>query len=81
MRRIALPLRMAGMFLGCSLLLCGLTGCQSTVGGQTLPSPDYLTDDIQYFPAGPENKLHNQMQAIEQYNLERQGLGPSGGTP
>jgi len=34
-----------------------LTGCQTTVGGQTLPSPDYLKDDVQYFPAGPEFKL------------------------
>lgn len=40
--------------VACSSLL---TGCQTTIGGQTLPSPDYLTDDVQYFPAGPEFKL------------------------
>jgi len=31
-----------------------LTGCQIDVGGQTLPSPWYQNDDIQYFPPGPE---------------------------
>ena len=29
----------------------GFTGCQSDVGGQTLPSPYYLDDDVQYFRA------------------------------
>jgi hypothetical protein len=28
----------------------GLTGCQSDIGGQTLPSPYYMSDDVQYFP-------------------------------
>lgn len=40
--------------------MLGLTGCQVDVGGQTLPSPYYLWDDIQYFPAGPEFKLPNE---------------------
>jgi hypothetical protein len=35
----------------------GLTGCQVDIGGQTLPSPYYQLDDIQYFPPGPEFKL------------------------
>jgi hypothetical protein len=35
----------------------GATGCQVDVSGQTLPSPWYLKDDIQYFPPGPEFKL------------------------
>ena len=26
----------------------GITGCQVDIGGQTLPSPFYLSDDIQY---------------------------------
>lgn len=65
--------------------LCGaLTGCQSTVGGQTLPSAYYLRDDVQYFPAGPEFKLTNTVQAMEKYKLD-QGYGESGsagpGTP
>lgn len=59
--------------------LCGATtGCQSTVGGQTLPSAYYLRDDVQYFPAGPEFILTNTVQAQEKYKLEREaseGLG------
>lgn len=51
-----------------------LTGCQSTVGGQTLPSAYYLRDDVQYFPAGPEFKLSNTVQAIEQYKLDQAGF-------
>ena len=49
-------------------------GCQTTVGGQALPSAYYLKDDVQYFPAGPEFKLTNQVQALEQYKLEREKL-------
>ena len=51
------------------------TGClQSVVGGQTLPSAYYLDDDVQYFPAGPETKLANQIRALERYKLERDAL-------
>ena len=35
----------------------GSIGCQIDVAGQTLPSPYYIYDDVQYFPAGPEFKL------------------------
>ena len=50
------------------------TGCQTTIGGQTLPSPDYLTDDVQYFPAGPEDKLANQKEAARRQAAEKQAL-------
>lgn len=40
-----------------------LTGCQTTIGGQTMPSPDYLADDVQFYPAGPEFPLTNQVEA------------------
>lgn len=65
-------------------LLCGLgllstavacTGCQVTVGGQTLPSPYYLKDDIQYFPEGPEFKLTREAEALEAYKAEQELLG------
>ena len=38
---------------------CGMlfTGCQVSVGGQTLPSAYYLDDDVQYYTKGPEMKL------------------------
>ena len=57
----------------------GAVGCQTSIGGQTLPSAYYLRDDVQYYPAGPEFLLSNQVRAIEQYKAERgdgQDLGP-----
>lgn len=50
------PLRrvVAGLVLLASL---SLTGCQVDVGGQVLPSPYYMSDDVQYFQPGPEFKL------------------------
>ena len=41
----------------------GFTGCQSDVGGQTLPSPYYMSDDVQYFPPGPQMKLSREAAA------------------
>ncbi len=46
------------------------TGCQVSVAGQTLPSPYYLRDDVQYFPAGPENKIANETAAIKKARAE-----------
>jgi hypothetical protein len=43
------------------------TGCQVDVGGQTLPSPYYLQDDIQYFPAGPRMKLSREAAAMKAF--------------
>lgn len=48
---------------------------QTQIGGQTLPSGYYLRDDVQYFPAGPEEQLPNQKRALEQYRLEQAGGG------
>lgn len=45
-------------------------GCQVSVAGQTLPSPYYLLDDVQYFPAGPENKLANETAAVKKARAE-----------
>ena len=41
----------AGLLLTITLLSVMNVGCQSTVGGMTLPSPYYLEDDTQYFPS------------------------------
>lgn len=73
-RNWTLP-RMA--LLGCGLLAMLSTGCQSTIGGQTLPSAFYLQDDVQFFPAGPEFKLTRQVQAMEEYKLRQQGAEPA----
>ena len=49
------------------LVLVVATGCQTTVGGQVLPSAYYLSDDVQYYPAGPEDKLYRERAALAQY--------------
>ncbi len=45
-------------------------GCQVSVAGQTLPSPYYLRDDVQYFPAGPENKIANETAAMKKQRAD-----------
>ena len=63
-------------------LLCGTallslvtsTGCQVTEGGQLLPSPYYLSDDVQYFAPGPEFILSeeaNRLKAARADNEEQ----------
>ena len=49
-----------------------VTGCQVDVGGQTLPSPHYMDDDIQYFPAGSEFKLSREAAAMQKAKAERE---------
>jgi len=66
-------------FLMCGLacaMLAALTGCQVEVGGQVLPSPYYLSDDVQYFPPGPEFKLAREAAAIQQVAAEEALLEP-----
>jgi hypothetical protein len=48
-----------------------LTGCQMEIGGQTLPSPYYLTDDVQYFSSGPEFKLSREAAALRAAHAEQ----------
>ncbi len=48
----------------------GSTGCQVSMNGQTLPSPYYLQDDIQYFPSGPEFKLPREAAALKAARAE-----------
>jgi hypothetical protein len=54
-----------------ALALCA-TGCQMSVGGQTLPSPYYFMDDIQYFPAGPEMKLSREAAAMQRAKADQE---------
>jgi hypothetical protein len=67
------------LLLGLTLSACASTGCQSTIGGQTLPSAYYLRDDVQFFPAGPEFRLSRQVEALEQYRLRQEGVEPAEG--
>ncbi len=59
--------RAAGLMLCVAALLGALTttGCQVSIGGQTLPSAYFLSDDIQYFPRGPEFKLTREAAALK----------------
>ena len=57
-----LRLLACGGFLAASLLA---TGCQVSMTGQTLPSPNYLTDDVQYFAPGPSFKLAREAAAMK----------------
>ena len=60
--------------LCCGLVPLAVAGCQSSIGGQTLPSAYYLRDDVQYYPAGPEFLLPNQKRALEEYRLEQESI-------
>jgi len=62
---------LCGLLIGLALVAClGTTGCQVQVGGQTLPSPYYLTDDVQFFPPGPEFKLAHEAAAMKAHKQE-----------
>lgn len=52
------------------------TGCQVHVGGQTLPSPFYLQDDVQYFAPGSEFKLQQEAAAMKAYNADQAAQTP-----
>jgi hypothetical protein len=62
------------------LALCGLgllscvaaTGCQVSIGGQTLPSPYYLEDDVQYYAPTTEFKLSREAAAMKAYKAEQE---------
>lgn len=59
--------------LGLGLLaLATAAGCQASIGGQTLPSPYWTQDDVQYFGPGPEFKLAREAAQMKAYNAEVQ---------
>jgi hypothetical protein len=58
----------AWLALPASLLL---TGCQVDMAGQTLPSPYYLTDDVQYYAPGPGFKLAREAAAMQQQEADQ----------
>ena len=64
---------MHSFLLGLALIgTVGVTGCQYEVGGQTLPSPYYMSDDVQYYAPGPEFKLQREAAAQKAYSDEQQ---------
>ena len=61
--------RLSATTLGSGLLVLvslAATGCQMDIAGQTLPSPYYLTDDVQYYAPGPEFKLAREAAALKE---------------
>lgn len=58
----------------CSLSCFLSVGCQGYYGGQTLPSPYYISDDVQFHAPGPEMKLAREAAAQKEYKAAR-GLG------
>jgi hypothetical protein len=59
--------------------LSSLTGCQIDVSGQTLPSPYWYSDDVQYFPAGPEFKLAREVARMQEMKAADAAPGGPGG--
>jgi hypothetical protein len=68
-RRRPFRLMLAGLGL---LVALGSAGCQVDVAGQTLPSPYYMSDDVQYFQPGPEFKLAREAAALKAARQEEQ---------
>ncbi len=64
------PLRALLVGLVIAAAAVATTGCQVDMGGQTLPSPWYTTDDVQYFPPGPEFKLQREATALKKAREE-----------
>lgn len=58
--------------IGLAISAISSTGCQVTENGQTLPSPWYIFDDIQYFPPGPEFKLSREAAAQKAFQADLQ---------
>jgi hypothetical protein len=48
-----------------SLGLGLLTGCQTWLGGMTLPSPDYLSDKPDYVPRSPSFPLGRELSTMQ----------------
>lgn len=68
-----IPTALGGLVL--TTVLASSTGCQMSINGQTLPSPYYLQDDVQYFPAGPEFKLPREAAALRAARAEEKLKG------
>ena len=48
------------------------TGCHVDVAGQTLPSSYWHSDDVQYFPTGPNMKVAKEAAAQAKHKVERE---------
>jgi hypothetical protein len=64
----------AGLLMAGGLALA--TGCQTQLGGMTLPSSHYLSDNPDYIPKGPSFPLDRELAA---QNAAARNIGPAGG--
>lgn len=71
-RPVGIRMRNVICGLGLVLAISAATGCQIVENGQTLPSPYYLHDDVQYFAPGTEFKLSNEAAALKAYRAEQE---------
>lgn len=65
-------------FLGTMVPL--MSGCQLSQNGQTLPSPFYLDNSIQYFPEGNDFQHQQEVDRMKKEAADRD-LTRSGGVP
>jgi hypothetical protein len=66
--RRSLQLGLLGLGLVVGL---ALTGCQTESGGQTLPSPYYMNDDVQYFAPASQMKLQQEADAMKAFKEQQ----------
>ncbi len=72
-KSIRFALLIAGLFASVATSGCApFAGFQTTVGGQTLPSPVYLKDDVIFSPKGEEDLIPNQRRALREYRADRE---------
>lgn len=67
---LRLTTKSTALALVAGICIVSATGCQVSLNGQTLPSPYYLQDDVQYFPSGPEFKLPLEAAALRAARAE-----------
>lgn len=60
-----------GLAVAAALCVAPFAGCQVTRNGQTLPSPHYLEDDIQYHPSGTEFQYQQEVDYMNKANAEK----------
>jgi hypothetical protein len=66
---------------GLGLALAGSAGCQTWVGGMTLPSGHYLEHRPQYFPPDPDFPLQRELTTMEAQNSLAIGNAVNGAPP
>ena len=65
--------RFYSLLLGIGLVAVSFgSGCQSHLGGQTLPSPWYINDDVQYHAPATEMILAREAAVMKEYAAQRQ---------